>query len=120
MDGNNYFTRHGDQHATVRGWGPEIQLGFGRKLEIRAHKRTDWQYHKTAMKLLYLDSGQVTIIVGTHDNLLSAERRIMLAGDSFRIPAGMRYQFLARDTSLLTEFTDRHEDGDTICVMRGD
>ena len=89
-------------------------------LFIKEGKRCSWHYHKLKDETFYLQSGRILLKYSEDNNRDEAQEVVLLPGDSFYIPTGLRHQMLALEDSELFEFSTEHFDEDSNRVIPGD
>ena len=108
-----------------KGWGGEkivvnTSLYCGKILYIMRGKRCSWHYHELKDECFYIQKGAVEITYGYDDNIEDAKTDILVEGDNFYVPPGLRHQMLALKDTELFEFSTHHEDSDSHRVIAGD
>jgi quercetin dioxygenase-like cupin family protein len=107
-----------------KGWGHEKIVhnadGYcGKILCFRKGKRCSYHYHRIKTETFYC-VGKVLVRFGHCDQLESASERLLLTGDSFHVPAGLRHQMEALEDSELFEFSTTDFPDDSIRIVNGD
>lgn len=108
-----------------KGWGHEVWIVnkseyCGKLLFLKEGKRCSWHYHKLKDETFYLQSGKILLKYSEDNNRDEAQEVVLLPGDSFYIPTGLRHQMLALEDSELFEFSTEHFDEDSNRVIPGD
>jgi mannose-6-phosphate isomerase-like protein (cupin superfamily) len=108
-----------------KGWGCEKiivnnEKYCGKILCFNKHKKCSFHYHLKKEETFYLQSGSIELIYGFSDEIKEAEKILLLPGDSFHIPIGLRHQMIASEYSELFEFSTQHFDEDSYRVIKGD
>ena len=115
-----------DSSKIVRkGWGHEVWIVnkpeyCGKLLFFNEGKKCSWHYHTLKDETFYLQSGKILLKYSEDDNIERSQEIILLPGDSFYIPIGLRHQMFALEESELFEFSTQHFDEDSTRVIPGD
>lgn len=114
-----------DRVFVPKGWGWESWLwnagGYcGKILHFYQGKRCSYHYHLVKDEVFYLQSGCLLIEYGPDDDLNNTQEVLMVPGDVFHVPPGMRHRMLGIEESDLIEFSTTHRDEDSYRVMKGD
>ncbi len=108
-----------------KGWGYEkwianCPLYCGKILFIAQGKKCSWHYHNLKDEVFYIQRGAVEVIYSYQDNPEVADKILLVEGDKFHVPTGMRHQmYVLKDTELF-EFSTEHFDSDSIRIRKGD
>jgi mannose-6-phosphate isomerase-like protein (cupin superfamily) len=108
-----------------KGWGYEkwianCPLYCGKILFIAQGKKCSWHYHNLKDEVFYIQSGAVEVIYSYQDNPKVADKILLVEGDKFHVPTGMRHQMYALKDTELFEFSTEHFDSDSIRLQKGD
>tara|TARA_E500000318_G_scaffold16951_2_gene17219 strand:- start:6482 stop:6670 length:189 start_codon:yes stop_codon:yes gene_type:complete len=60
------------------------------------------------------------VYYGTNDSVEVANKIILVEGDKFHVPRGLRHQMYALKDTLMFEFSTQHFDSDSFRIERGD
>ena len=71
-------------------------------------------------EVFYVQSGAVEVIFSYKDNPEVADKILLIEGDKFHVPTGMRHQMYALKDTELFEFSTQHFDYDSIRLQKGD
>ncbi len=109
----------------LKGWGHEEwivnnELYCGKILRFNMGMRCSYHYHKIKTETFYLRSGKIKIMHSHSDNLDDATATILVPGQSFHVPVGLRHQIIAIEDSELFEFSTQHFESDSYRIVRGD
>jgi quercetin dioxygenase-like cupin family protein len=85
----------------------------GKLLFFKPEKSCSWHYHKLKDETFYLQSGKLLIKYSYQDDISQADEKILLRGESFHIPIGLRHKMIALEASELFEFSTEHFDSDS-------
>ena len=121
------LSNYGSSHIkrVEKGWGYELwivnkQEYCGKLLFFQKGKRCSWHYHDIKDEVFYLQSGKISVKFSFENNIEDAKEIILLPGQNFYIPTGLRHQMLALEESELFEFSTEHFDSDSIRIIKGD
>lgn len=108
-----------------KGWGYEKWITnnesyCGKLLVFEKNKKCSWHFHEIKDEVFYLYSGKLKVSYSLNDNLSMANSIILLPGDSFHVPPGMRHQMYGIEQSELFEFSTQHHESDTYRLVKGD
>ena len=108
-----------------KGWGYEKWLVnspeyCGKILFLAKGKKCSWHYHLLKDEVFYIQKGAVELIHSLQDNPEVADKIILIEGDKFHVPRGMRHQMFALKDTELFEFSTTHFDSDSIRIEKGD
>ena len=108
-----------------KGWGYEkwlvnCPLYCGKILFFAQGKRCSWHYHEMKDEVFYIQRGAVEVIYSYQDNPEVADKILLVEGDKFHVPTGMRHQMYALQDTELFEFSTEHFDSDSIRIRKGD
>ena len=108
-----------------KGWGYEKWLVnspeyCGKILFLAKGKKCSWHYHLLKDEVFYIQKGAVELIYSLQDNPEVADKIILIEGDKFHVPRGMRHQMFALKDTELFEFSTTHFDSDSIRIQKGD
>jgi len=115
-----------DQYFVKKGWGYEQWLyngtgGYcGKILHFNQGKRCSYHYHLVKDEVFYLQSGCLLVEYGPDDDLNNTQEVLMVPGDVFHVPPGMRHRMLGVEESDLFEFSTTDRPEDSLRVMKGD
>lgn len=85
----------------------------GKLLFIKKGLHTSWHFHKIKDEVLYLDKGKLKFSYGVKDDYLERRENVLLPGDSFHVPVGLRHRLIAVEDSYVFEFSTQHFDEDS-------
>lgn len=114
------------EHTYVdKGWGFEDiivnnDLYCGKVLHFEEFKRCSYHYHKLKTETFFLRKGMLMVTYGWTDDILEAKETVLMAGDIFHIPIGLRHQMFAMEESELFEFSTQDFVDDSYRVIKGD
>jgi quercetin dioxygenase-like cupin family protein len=108
-----------------KGWGWEDWIWnnneyCGKKLFVKQGKRCSWHYHKLKDETFHVDSGEIVLLYGHDENILTASHVVLRAGHVFHVPRGLIHQFIANLDTVITEFSTQHFDDDSHRLIKGD
>lgn len=108
-----------------KGWGYEKWLVncpdyCGKILFLAKGKKCSWHYHLLKDEVFYVQSGAIEVIYSYGDRAESADKIILVEGDKFHVPKGMRHQMFALKDTEMFEFSTTHYDSDSIRIEKGD
>ncbi len=108
---------------TSKGWGEEIEVVnldyCGKLLRFKAGSRLSMHMHRAKAETFVISLGRILFrYIDTTD--ASIHSKIMTEGDVIDIPRLLPHQIEALEDSVVTEFSTRHEDSDSLRVMPGD
>ena len=108
-----------------KGWGWEkwivnCPIYCGKILFFAQGKKCSWHYHEIKDEVFYIQSGAVEVSYSYQDNLEIADKILLVEGDKFHVPTGMRHQMYALKDTELFEFSTEHFDSDSIRLQKGD
>ena len=108
-----------------KGWGFEKWIVnndeyCGKLLYFVKGKKCSWHYHLLKDEVFYIQRGAVELIYSLQDNPEVADKIILIEGDKFHVPRGMRHQMFALKDTELFEFSTTHFDSDSIRIEKGD
>jgi len=108
-----------------KGWGFEKWIAnspeyCGKLLFFAKDKKCSWHYHKLKDEVFYIHSGTVEVLYGKDDNIELAESKILIEGEKFHVPRGMRHRVIALKDTYLYEFSTEHFDSDSHRIEAGD
>ena len=114
-----------NQEIHLKGWGSEKWIVnndayCGKILHFQAGKRCSWHYHKLKRETFFIQSGQLLVKFSSTDEIEKADQIILLPGDSFEVPQGLRHQMLAIEETFLIEFSTQHFEEDSYRLEKGD
>lgn len=109
----------------LKGWGCEhwiwnSGLYCGKILQFNAGKKCSYHYHKIKDETFYLQSGKILLKYGYDDDYSSAKELILVPGNTFHVPVGLRHQMMGIECSELFEFSSTHYEEDSYRVIKGD
>lgn len=109
----------------AKGWGYEDWIWndekyCGKKLFFKKSKKCSWHYHKIKDEVLYVDFGKVHVFFSEDDDLDNACEVILMPGDAFHVPPGLRHRMTGLLDSMIMEVSTQHFDEDSITVIKGD
>ena len=112
-------------HYVPKGWGYELWITnnekyCGKLLHIVKGKQLSWHVHKLKDEVMYVQSGNITILHGLDEDINKADHTHLKTGDSFHIPVGLIHRIIANETSEVFEFSTQHFDEDSIRLQKGD
>ena len=108
-----------------KGWGHEKWIVncpdyCGKILFLAKGKKCSWHYHLLKDEVFYVQSGAIEVIYSYGDRAESADKIILVEGDKFHVPKGMRHQMFALKDTEMFEFSTTHYDSDSIRIEKGD
>lgn len=108
-----------------KGWGYEKWLVncpdyCGKILFLAKGKKCSWHYHLLKDEVFYVQSGAIEVIYSYGDRAESADKIILVEGDKFHVPKGLRHQMFALKDTEMFEFSTTHYDSDSIRIEKGD
>jgi mannose-6-phosphate isomerase-like protein (cupin superfamily) len=108
-----------------KGWGYEkwivnTNLYCGKLLFFRKDKKCSWHFHKIKDETFYIQSGSLIVKFSEEDNINNCSEVILIQGDSFHIPVGMRHQMIGIEDTEMFEFSTTHFDEDSYRIIKGD
>ena len=108
-----------------KNWGGErwivnSDLYCGKILYLLKGKKCSWHYHLLKDEVFYVQSGAIEVIYSYGDRAESADKIILVEGDKFHVPKGMRHQMFALKDTEMFEFSTTHYDSDSIRIEKGD
>jgi len=108
-----------------KGWGYEkwivnCPIYCGKILFFAQGKKCSWHYHEIKDEVFYIQSGAVEVSYSYQDNLEISDKILLVEGDKFHVPTGMRHQMYALKDTELFEFSTEHFDSDSIRLQKGD
>ena len=108
-----------------KGWGYEkwivnCPIYCGKILFFAQGKKCSWHYHEIKDEVFYVQSGAIEVIFSYKDNPEVADKILLIEGDKFHVPTGMRHQMYALKDTELFEFSTQHFDYDSIRLQKGD
>ena len=83
-------------------------------------KKCSWHYHKIKQETFYLQKGKLKIWHGYDDDITKAKEFIMVPGQKFEIPVGLRHQILGLEDTDMFEFSTTHSESDSHRIIKGD
>jgi len=108
-----------------KGWGYEeiitnTSLYCAKILHINRNKKLSWHYHNLKDETFYIENGTVMLYTSETDDILDANVQVLVPGQSFHVPVGLRHRLLALENSRVFEFSTQHFDEDSIRITPGD
>jgi quercetin dioxygenase-like cupin family protein len=108
-----------------KGWGYELWIVnkkeyCGKLLFFEKEKQCSWHHHNIKDETFYLQSGKIKLFYGEDADIKRANVKILLPGDKFHIPVGMKHRMYAIEKSELFEFSTEHFDSDSYRILKGD
>lgn len=108
-----------------KGWGYEkwivnCPMYCGKILFLAKGKKCSWHYHRQKDEVFYVQSGAIEVIYSYENSSEAADKIILIEGDKFHVPSGMRHQMFALKDTELFEFSTEHFDEDSIRLEKGD
>jgi mannose-6-phosphate isomerase-like protein (cupin superfamily) len=108
-----------------KGWGYEKWLVncedyCGKILFFAKGRKCSWHYHLLKDEVFYIQKGAIEVIYSYQDNPEIADKIILVEGDKFHVPKGLRHQMFALKDTELFEFSTTHFDTDSIRIEKGD
>ncbi len=108
----------------MKGWGHEEIIhnadGYcGKILHFRKGGKCSYHYHLQKTETFYCQ-GKILVRHGFTDEIGAAQERILLTGDVFHVPVGLRHQMEALEDSRLFEFSTTDCPSDSIRIVGGD
>ena len=108
-----------------KGWGYEKWIAnspdyCGKLLFIAKGKKCSWHYHLMKDEVFYIQRGAVEVTYSFQNVPLFADKIVLVEGDKFHVPKGMRHQMYALKDTDLFEFSTTHFESDSIRIEKGD
>lgn len=108
-----------------KGWGFEKWIVncpeyCGKILYFAQGKKCSWHYHLLKDEVFYIQRGAVEVVYSYQDKIEDADKILLVEGDKFHVPKGMRHQMYALKDTELFEFSTTHFDSDSIRIVKGD
>jgi len=108
-----------------KGWGYEKWIVnspeyCGKILFFARGKKCSWHFHVLKDEVFYVHKGAIEVYYSYKDSLEVADKTILIEGDKFHVPRGMRHQMVALKDTELFEFSTQHFDTDSHRIERGD
>jgi quercetin dioxygenase-like cupin family protein len=108
-----------------KGWGYEkwiinSSLYCGKLLVFNKNKRCSFHFHKIKTETFYLQSGLIKVLYSFGDEISEVKELVLMPGDSFHVPIGLRHQMIAAEDSELFEFSTQHFEEDSYRILKGD
>ena len=108
-----------------KGWGFEKWLVncsdyCGKILFLAKGKKCSWHYHLLKDEVFYVQSGAIEVTYSHGNDASNAEKIILVEGDKFHVPKGLRHQMFALKDTEVFEFSTTHFDSDSIRIEKGD
>lgn len=109
----------------AKGWGSEEwvvnnEMYCGKILRFEAGRRCSFHFHKLKTETFYLQSGLIRVLYSYGDDINEADEVVLEPGQVFHVPIGLRHQMIAKEDSVLLEFSTQHFEEDSYRVVRGD
>ena len=101
-------------------WNVNSPEYCGKILFFARDRKCSWHYHVLKDEVFYIQSGAIQVYYSTGDSLETADTKILIEGDKFHVPRGMRHQMVALKDSLMFEFSTEHYDSDSYRIEKGD
>ena len=129
IEGENSMIDNSNLHIPIKfvkkGWGYEKwivnnDLYCGKILFFERGKKCSWHYHKVKDETFYVQSGEILLRYGEHDDLERSKTINLKPGDKFYVPPGLRHQMTGIADTELFEFSTQHFEDDSYRVIRGD
>lgn len=114
-----------DTKFVSKSWGYEEWLVnnekyCGKILFVKRGKNCSWHLHNLKTETFHVLEGRIVLYHSMEDcmfnnefNKNAAHMTILVPGDSFHIPVGMRHQFSASEDSKIIEISTQHFDDDS-------
>ena len=108
-----------------KGWGHEKWIVncpeyCGKILFFAKDKKCSWHYHEEKDEVFYVQSGAVELVYSYGDSAEAGDKIILVEGDKFHVPTGMRHQVYALKDTHIFEFSTQHFDSDSYRIEKGD
>ena len=108
-----------------KGWGFEKWIAnseeyCGKLLFLAKGKKCSWHFHKLKDEVFYIQSGAVEVTYGEDDDKQNAKSEVLIKGDKFHVPRGLRHLMYALQDTELFEFSTQHFDSDSHRIEPGD
>ena len=108
-----------------KGWGFEKWIVncpeyCGKILYFAQGKKCSWHYHLLKDEVFYIQRGAIEVVYSYQDRIENADKILLVEGDKFHVPKGMRHQMYALKDTELFEFSTTHFDSDSIRIVKGD
>ncbi len=106
-----------------KGWGREewienSDLYCGKKLILRAGRRSSLHYHKKKTETFFVQSGRLALEIHYPDGV--REIRLMGPGDKCLLEPGTPHRFTGIEDAEIFEFSTQHFDEDSYRLEPGD
>jgi len=120
-----YFLNPEKRTFVSKGWGWEdwiynSELYCGKRLFVKKGKKCSWHYHNKKDETFSVIYGKLHLVYNTEDDLEKACEIVLMPGDAFHIPSGLRHQFTGLLDTEFIEFSTQHFEEDLIRVILGD
>ena len=108
-----------------KGWGYEKWIVnspeyCGKILFFARGKKCSWHFHVLKDEVFYVHKGAIEVYYSYKDSLEVADKTILIEGDKFHVPRGMRHQMVALKDTEMFEFSTQHFDTDSHRIEAGD
>jgi len=108
-----------------KGWGYEKWIVnspeyCGKILFFSKDRKCSWHYHKLKDEVFYVQSGVLQVYYSNDDCLETADLKVLIEGEKFHVPRGMRHQMIALKDTTIFEFSTPHFDSDSYRIEKGD
>jgi mannose-6-phosphate isomerase-like protein (cupin superfamily) len=115
------------RHVVFKTWGWEDWIVnneernyCGKILGVKRGKKCSFHYHKIKTETFLVQTGKILMRSSDGDDLGAAQSDILVPGDVFDIPIGLRHQFEGIEKSTICEFSTFHMDSDSYRIVKGD
>lgn len=107
-----------------KGWGFEkwlVNTSYcGKLLYFVKGKSCSWHVHRVKDEVFYVHKGCIKLLYGESDDILEAHTVCLNQGDTFHVYPGLRHKMIAIEDTELFEFSTKHEESDSIRIIKGD
>ena len=108
-----------------KGWGYEKwlvnnDLYCAKILYFESNKRCSWHYHKIKTESFFVQTGKIIVRYSWEDDLKHSKDKLLIEGQSFHVPVGLRHMIIAIETANVLEVSTRHFEEDSYRLLRGD
>lgn len=115
------FLDGSEMNYVPKRWGYEIWICnndkyCGKKLFIRQGKFCSYHFHKIKDEVLFVDSGQILMGIGT--KMKCKEVLTINAGSAYHVKPGVVHQMFAVVDTMILEFSTKHSDEDSYQITK--
>jgi mannose-6-phosphate isomerase-like protein (cupin superfamily) len=124
-ESSKYFVDPSTRTFVPKGWGWEDwicnnELYCGKMLFVKKGRKCSFHYHNKKDETFSVVSGKLHVLYSTGDDLENACEIVLMPGDAFHVPPGLRHQFTGLLDTEFIEFSTQHFDEDSIRIAKGD